>query len=344
MNSEKFKNGSAEMSGAGYFVKCVRGLNIDKMIETAKQISKKTGRNATLILIDMVYCGMRFKAGYNDYREFEFYLINNRKRATYLTRCLNNSIVKKYNDKDNFALFDDKAAFFKEYSRYIGRDWIDLRECEFKEFEEFTKKFNEIVVKPFDGQCGEGVEKIKIEADTDIPSLYKTLMKNDQLLVEEYIHQHPEMARLNPSAVNSLRMFTFYRNGESYLLQTILKIGNKGSVDNFYNGGMYTFADENGVVNIPAIDRDDNVYSVHPITGTEIIGFKIPMIEEAENLVLEAAKEHPEEGYVGWDVAISVQGPLIIEGNVYPGIFQPRAGFSKNGEGVLPLYRKYMEI
>ena len=39
-----------------------------------------------------------------------------------------------------------------------------------------------------------------------------------------------------------------------------------------------------------------------------------------EQLVTEATKVGPEVRYVGWDVAISKEyGPLLIEGNSYPG-------------------------
>jgi hypothetical protein len=170
------------------------------------------------------------------------------------------------------------------------------------------------------------------------------LTQNHQLLVEECVDQHDEMSKLNPTSVNTLRMFTFCDEKGAHLLQTILKIGNGGPVDNFYNGGMYTFVDKDGVVTVPAIDKSDKVYNVHPYTGTSIVGFQVPMMKEAEELVKKAAMVRPGVGYVGWDMAISKNGPLIIEGNAYPGIFQPRASFSKNGEGILPLYRQYMNI
>jgi hypothetical protein len=127
------------MSGVGYFIKCVKGLNLDEMAKTAKYLSKKTGKNRIAIFIDMVYCGIRFKAGYNDYREFEFYLINNQKRATYLTRCLNNDIIKKYNDKSQFPYFDDKITFNKEYNEFIKRDWLDLSKSTPDDLKDFSK-------------------------------------------------------------------------------------------------------------------------------------------------------------------------------------------------------------
>ena len=68
------------------------------------------------------------------------------------------------------------------------------------------------------------------------------------------------------------------------------------------------------------------------------------MFNEAVELVERAATVVPQVGYVGWDVAISDNGPVIIEGNSFPGVFQKRASLSDDKTGIIPKYRKYMEI
>ena len=151
------------------------------------------------------------------------------------------------------------------------------------------------------------------------------------------------MNKLYSGSVNTLRMFTVYTD-EGHYLQGILKFGNGGNVDNFSSGGMYTFVNESGVVIAPAIDKKDDIYYEHPATKEKIVGFTVPMFEEAKELVCKAAQEVPEVAYIGWDVAITQHGPVLIEGNCYPGVFQLRPSFSENKTGVLPLYNKYMEI
>ena len=42
-------------------------------------------------------------------------------------------------------------------------------------------------------------------------------------------------------------------------------------------------------------------------------------VREAFDLCCAAAKRLPQERYIGWDVAFSVNGPVIVEGNQYPG-------------------------
>ena len=149
---------------------------------------------------------------------------------------------------------------------------------------------------------------------------------------------------LSDNSVNTMRMFTFYKNGESYFLQAVLKIGNGGVVDNFSSGGMYTYVSDTGDVYVEAIDKNDNIYSTHPISNHKIVGFKVPLFNEAVELVKEAAKVIPEVAYVGWDVAISENGPVIVEGNCFPGVFQVKPSLVAKKEGLIPKYNEIMRI
>lgn len=283
------------------------------------------------------------KPGYYDYQEFEFYNLNKEERKTYLTRGKNNEIVRIYNDKSFFHNFENKAQFNKIFNNYLRRDWLLLdNNCD--EFINFIKSHDAIIVKPIDSSGGQGVEKFKYINDDEAKKLYDKLLENKQLLIEDCIQQHQAMNSLYENSVNTLRLFTFYKNGQTYFLQAILKIGNGGVIDNFSNGGMYTYLDENGTVFVEAIDRDDNIYYEHPISHSKIVGFKVPMFQDAINLVKECAKVIPEVSYVGWDVAISKNGPVIVEGNCFPGVYQVKPSLSNKKEGLIPKYKKIMNI
>ena len=70
-------------------------------------------------------------------------------------------------------------------------------------------------------------------------------MKKEQFLLEEVIIQNKELSKLYSGSVNTLRVITFLDNtGTTRILNTILRIGNNGNVDNFSSGGMYTFVNE----------------------------------------------------------------------------------------------------
>ena len=78
------------------------------------------------------------------------------------------------------------------------------------------------------------------------------------------------MSKIYDKSVNTLRMFTFVKDGKAYFLQAILKFGNGSVCDNFSSGGMYTFTDDNGVVIAPAIDQADNYFDEHPLSKEKI--------------------------------------------------------------------------
>lgn len=327
-----------------YLAKRILSLDYKNMIKIAKALAKKTKKNYIFILFDMVICGFKYQAGYYDYQEFEFYNLNKEERKTYLTRGKNNEIVKRFNDKSKFYIFDNKEEMYRKFNDFLKRDWMIIDKEELDKFVNFFKTHNAIIVKPVDGEGGKGVEKFTYTTEEEAKRIFNNLLDNNQTLVEECIKQHNKMDELYEKSVNSLRMFTFYKNGKSYFLQAILKIGNGGVVDNFSSGGMYTYVNEAGYVFVEAIDRNDNIYYEHPISKQKIVGFKIPLFEEAVEMVKEAAKVVPEMGYIGWDVAITEKGPLIIEGNCFPGVFQVKPSLSKNKEGIIPKYNKVMHI
>ncbi len=334
------------MGKLNYLFKRIIQMDYKNMIKIAKNISKKIKKNYILILFDMVRCGFKYQAGYYDYQEFEFYNLNKKQRETYLTRGKNNEIIKKFNEKSKFYIFDNKDEFYKTFNKFLKRKWMELDGNNKDEFVKFLKENKIAIVKPVDGEGGKGVEKIEYTSDDACEELYNKLINNNQTIVEQCITQNKELNNLYSKSVNSLRMFTFYKDGESHFLQAILKIGNGGVVDNFSSGGMYTYLDENGVVYVEAIDRLDNIYNEHPISKCPIVGFKVPMFKEAVELVKEAAKVVPEIGYVGWDVAIGENEPIMIEGNCYPGVFQVKPSLAKNKEkmGLIPKYNRIMHI
>ena len=326
-----------------YLIKRITHLDYSNMFKIIKAIHKKTGKNSLFLFFDIIKCGLVYQAGYYDYQEFEFYNLNKNERKTYLTRGKNNEIVRTYNDKNFFYKFENKVEFNKIFSKYLKRDWLYLN----NNLDEFVKFFNihkAIIVKPVDATGGTGVEKFSYIDDEKAKDLYNTLVENKQLLIEECIVQHQDMNSLYEKSVNTLRMFTFLKDGEPYFLQAILKIGNGGVIDNFSNGGMYTYLDENGQVFVEAIDRDDNIFYEHPISKTKIVGFRVPMYKEAIELVKSTAKVVPEVSYIGWDVAISKDGPVIVEGNCFPGVYQVKPSLSNKKEGLIPKYKKLMNI
>ncbi|MDD2181333.1 MAG: sugar-transfer associated ATP-grasp domain-containing protein [Bacilli bacterium] len=326
-----------------YLLYSIKNIDVTKMFKIIKVISVKANKNIFLTFLDVIYCGIKYQAGYHDYLEFEFYNLNSKERLTYITRGINNQIVSNFNDKHEWYKFDDKFYFQQLFNEFTKRDFM-LLDNNYEEFKSFLKKHKVVIAKPRCGEGGEGIEKIVYDPKQNIEDVFNQLVNNNQLLIEECVTQHEKMNELYDQSVNTLRMFTFIKDGKSHFLQAVLKLGNGGIIDNFAGGGMYTILDDSGKVIYKAIDKDDNTYETHPVTNKKIIGFQVPMFDEAVRLVIDASAVVPEVGYIGWDVAISKDGPIIIEGNCYPGVFQTKPSLKKDKTGALPKYNKVMNL
>ena len=62
---------------------------------------------------------------------------------------------------------------------------------------------------------------------------------------------------------------------------------------------------------------DENAISFekHPDSGIDIIGFEIPRWKEAISLAKELATVVKGQRYIGWDLALTEKGWVMVEGN-----------------------------
>ena len=131
--------------------------------------------------------------------------------------------------------------------------------------------------------------------------------------------QHDDISRIYPNAVNCLRIITAGTNpvslltgGVTFALDGEIANGSKKSIVAPVNM-------ETGIIDRPAATFGSELYYNHPTTGMRIMGLKIPYWDEVILMLSKAAKLVPEVKYVGWDIAITKDGPCLIEGNTSPG-------------------------
>lgn len=156
--------------------------------------------------------------------------------------------------------------------------------------------------------------------------------------VQLVMRQHPEMAKMNASSVNTIRIICIILDGESIPLSAVVRIGNRGSrVDNFSSGGVGCGVKPDGRLNDCGYTQKGERYDVHPNGFVFSEGF-VPNFDK----VLEAVKRcHmcvPMFGVASWDIAIDEDGePVLIEYNV------GGAGIDIHQYNNGPLYGKYRE-
>ena len=142
-------------------------------------------------------------------------------------------------------------------------------------------------------------------------------------LMEEFVRQHEDLAVLNASSLNTLRVITTWRpQPGAQVHYCILKLGaNAGLTDNAHGGGLYVGVDmDTGELADTAYDESFAGHAFHPWSGVVFEGYRIGMITEVVVLAKRCAALFPQTVLVGWDIAISEDGPLVIEGNSSPGL------------------------
>ncbi len=319
-------------------------FNYKAFFKTVGELHKTTGKSRIWLFFDIIHCGLKYGAGYADYKLCDYHTLNEEQRATYLSRGANNTVVAIMNDRSLVHYFEDKREFNETFSEFIKRKWVNMQTATEEEFEKFLNGLEYIITKPADASCGKGIEKIKA-SDMPAKELYAYLKKINSGIAEECVVQHSDISKLNPYSVNTLRIVTLRGNGKPNLLYGFMKIGtNKAVVDNMNSGGFVSPIDlESGMLTHPGYDMSKNTYHEHPDTKEKIVGFQIPFWKECKEMCLAAAEKFPEVGYVGWDVAITENGPLLIEGNPFPGhVFLQLPPHVPDKIGMLPKYREFI--
>ena len=321
------------MISVRFLLKKLKGANYQGFIDASKRISKVNGKPWLVNLADCLYCTAKYGSGHVDYETFEMYALDAKGRENILTISKNNSLVKMLNVASYRHFFEDKIDFNTKFNDFVKRDWLAIDENSFDKFVEFIEKHDRFIAKPIDQSCGRGIGLYEVK-DYDAKDLFNHLIEHKCFLLEEVVVQSDEMKKLAEHSVNTTRVVTILNGDEVSLVAGCVRMGRGNNVvDNFNAGGISGIIDAStGVIVTRGIDRARVEYLNHPDTGTQILGFQVPMWDEVVKLVTEAAKVVPEVRYVGWDVAISRDyGPLLIEGNSYPG--QDAAQYPKENLG-----------
>ena len=215
-----------------------------------------------------------------------------------------------------------------------------MRTASDDELRAFLERHETIIAKPSNGFGGGGIDRVTTAGISDVAAWRTAQVAKGQTLVEEVLPQHPDLAAGYPGSVNTVRLVTFLgKDGTFHVIAGVLRIGNGGVIDNFAGGGMFTMLDDDGVARFPGVDKQSNVYETHPVTGVRIEGLRVPMYREAVEMTERLSRRLPQIPYLGWDIAITPDGPAVIEANHNSSVFQMKPTVSGVRTGLLSRYR-----
>lgn len=224
----------------------------------------------------------------------------------------------------------------KIHGMYLDADFTPIGKEHAVDFL-YTKLDPGIVVKISRASSGgRGVRFLGVGSTKE--DISEALDVDPDIAVQLVMRQHPLMAKMNESSVNTIRIICIMLDGESIPLSAVVRIGNSGSkVDNFSSGGVGCGVLPDGHLRDCGYTQKGERYDVHP-NGFKFSDGFVPNFDKALEAVKRCHMRVPMFGVASWDIAIDEEGdPVLIEYNV------GGAGIDIHQYNNGPLYGKYRE-
>ena len=242
---------------------------------------------------------------------------------------LRRGVTSELNDKRTFA---DHCAEHRvpcvPYLLYLDSGRIEdaaLPDCD-------------LFVKPASGRGGRGAERWdnvepgvfsgpegeKLGASELLSRLSERAGRRP-LLVQRRVSANPEVADVTAGALPTVRVTTcLNEKREPEVVGAVFRmaVGSNRTVDNLHAGGIAAGVDlETGLLSSASnlgMDARLGWLDCHPDTGATIAGRKLPQWSEIKALAIQAHRAFADRVLVGWDIGVTDQGPLVVEGNSSP--------------------------
>lgn len=317
------------------FLRYAYGAAYGRFWNHLKEVAAQEGRSAPGLAVKFLGCFLRYGCGLSDYLNYELWNKTPAQRREYVTIRDSDAFYARVSPAAHKTFFTVKPNFLVNFAPYIHRDFFVPQEGNLAELESYLRGKEAVMVKPVDGLGGQGVHKAYTAQLGDLAAFHRQLLE-ERLFLEDVIVQHPAMAALCPNSVNTIRVMTVRAGDRAELLYAGVRIGAGSDVDNFHAGGMGVGVDlDTGTLQGDAINKDREVFHAHPITGTVFDGYALPMWDEVKRMCLEASAVNPYIHVVGWDVALTPDGPTFVEGNRRPGFDLPQMTSKRGRQDIL---------
>jgi hypothetical protein len=216
--------------------------------------------------------------------------------------------------------YNFKSTFYYNNTTYTIQSKIDLNNFFDTVFSEHA--IDALFFRPPSEQGGKGCFKLTKENQTEMVDLKFETFMNDNYVHTEVVHQHKDISKINSSSVNTLRIVTLVTaDNNTEIVSALMRFGVGDSVvDNASSGGFFV-----GIHINECAFKDYGYYLQehsgakvyeHPDSGIKFKDLNVPFFKEACELVIDAVKLIPVR-LIGWDVAITTDGPVIIESNAH---------------------------
>ena len=238
-------------------------------------------------------------------------------------------IDRYFCDREEARFLDNKCYYYRLFSNVklpepvamrVGDSWLDgnlspVSACDVKKL---VHNEPEIVLKKaVNSQGGFGVKFIK---GVKLSERFQEKMKRIpcDVVLQRPVKQHPDLARLHPESVNTMRIVSLMTEDKVKIYAVCLKIGvGKERLDNGCHGGIYCGVKPDGSLRDYGILDNGTVLKEHPDLKYRFGEQKVPCLKDAITLVKQAHSFMGHFRLISWDVTIDENGDaVLIEANL----------------------------
>jgi hypothetical protein len=257
-----------------------------------------------------------------------------RRAPSFLQRCETKRGIYSLLKSENQSRLGDKRAFAER----CAAAGVRCVPCELviDGFEAGARSLPDadLFVKPLTGEGGKGAERWDRVAPRrwsdgalvlDDRALLDHLRSKGPLIVQKLVRPHPQLQPLTSGALPTVRaMSVIDEQGRPEVVATVFRmsIGENRTVDNIHAGGLACAVslDEGtlGLASDLGADARLGWHCHHPTTYARIQGTRLPFWDDVKALAVQAHGLFSDRLVIGWDIAITEDGPIIIEGNRGP--------------------------
>lgn len=181
----------------------------------------------------------------------------------------------------------------------------------------------DLFVKPEQGRGAIGARSLK---SVDLAGLTRQIARTSwfaPLIVQPLLTNHPALADLTDESLVTLRVFTCLDPAgvpvvTHAMLRAIGKLEPDWPTSEEFAAPIDLATGQLGRVCSDSRFGPDDRTDHHPMTGARVLGRTVPLWPAAYALAREAHQVFADRLLIGWDIALTPEGPVLIEGNSYP--------------------------
>jgi hypothetical protein len=140
----------------------------------------------------------------------------------------------------------------------------------------------------------------------------------DETNAQEYVKQHQDMAKMNPSSCNTIRIVSYANEYGIRVIRSYYQVGTseKARMGQVAFGGICVSVHEDGTLYPVGYDVHYNGHTEHPC-GIKFEGYQLPSFDKVCKAAIKCHEKMGDFRLISWDFTVGEDGePIFIEMNI----------------------------